>query len=346
MKTTNDNAQSSNHPTQTSCASKMSGIGVVIIVAATVLCGMVSGLSTYSAAQEQTITYSEATSAHPSWVQIPGELIRPDCVHEIPKGAMVEVANDGQITGDVSLNGALVAHYDPCSEDAVVTRPRARTEGLAYPAASGNGWVEASQWDVPLGASDNIDYMAGTWFVPSYPELGGAVIYLFNGIEPSGGAWILQPVLQYGSNGIGGGNYWAIASWLVGSNGYAFYSPLEIVSPGDWIFGTTKMTSMSGDTTYWKVEAKDTTSGKYSWITAHVSGQHWNWAYAGVLEAYNVSSCSQFPSDYHDIFSNSVVDHGFPSYKGLTTGWYGARYLFSPICGFKVDAGSTSTLFF
>ena len=59
------------------------------------------------------------------WVQIPGELIRPDCVHAVPKGAMVEVADDGHITGDVTLNGALIAHYDPCPEKPVITRPSA-----------------------------------------------------------------------------------------------------------------------------------------------------------------------------------------------------------------------------
>jgi hypothetical protein len=341
MKTTSKNSQSSNHSTQPSNTPNLSRIGLSLTVAAIVMCGLaVSGLSTYAVAQTQ------ASTDHTGWVQIPGELIRPDCVHEIPTGANVEVEN-GEITGDVTLNGARIAHYEACTEDPVVTRPRGRAQKLSNPPGTGNGWIEASQWEVPLKSSDNIDYMGGTWFVPSYPEQGGALIYLFNGIEPSSGKWILQPVLQYGSNGQVGGNYWAIASWLVGSNGYAFYSPLETVNPGDWIFGYTKMTGVSGSTKYWEVVAQDTATGASSWITAHVSGQHWNWAFGGVLEAYNVTYCSQFPSDGHDNFTNSTVDHGFPSFEGTTAQWYGAFYSYGgPSCQFAVEAGSSSTLYF
>jgi hypothetical protein len=160
-----------------------------------ITCASLLGLSTYAMAQERTVTMD-----HPGWVQIPGELIRPDCVHEIPNGARVEVEN-GQVTGDVTLNGARIAHYDACPEDAIITRPRGRTENLSNTPGTGNGWVEASLWDVSLSSSDNIDYVAGIWTVPSYPSSNGALIYLFNGIVPSSDNWILQPVLQYGSNG-------------------------------------------------------------------------------------------------------------------------------------------------
>jgi hypothetical protein len=291
---------------------------------------------------------SKATMEHPGWVQIPGELIRPDCVHEIPNGATVEVEN-GQITGDVSLNGVLIAHYDACPEDAVITRPRGRTEGLKNAPGTGNGWVEASQWDVSLSSSDNIDYMAGNWTVPSDPSANGALIYLFNGIEPASENWILQPVLQYGSNGAFGGNYWVIASWLVGPNNYAFHSPAETVHPGNTLSGYTKLTGTTGSDLDWKVQAKDTTTGAYTWITARTNGLHWTWAFAAVLESYNVTSCSEFPANGKAEFTNSVVDHGYPSYKAVAPqGWFAAYYNYGgPSCGFDVVVdGSTSTLFF
>ncbi|MGB9235047.1 MAG: hypothetical protein WCC04_11575 [Terriglobales bacterium] len=332
--------------TQPSMTSKLGRIRLAFTTTAILLCGLaVSGLSTGSIAQAQTI--DEASVAHPGWVQIPGELIRPDCVHQIPSGATVEVTNDGQATGDVTLNGALVAHYDACPEAPVVTRPRGRTANLASAPGTGNGWVEASEWDVPLSSSDNIDYMGGTWTVPSYPSSDGALIYLFNGIEPASGEWILQPVLQYGVSPDGGGNYWGIASWLVGNN-YAFVSPLEPVYPGDSIFGSTGLNNVSGSTLYWKVAAKDETTGAYTWITAHVSNQHWTWAFAGVLEAYNVTSCSQFPSNGRATFNHSLVDHGFPYLDKVPgNGWAGAIYSYGgPRCHFMVVAGSESTLDF
>ena len=340
MKTTGKNTQSSNHSTQPSPTSNPDRNRLTLTMATILLCLAVAGLSRDSIAQTQT-TMNEAAAQHPDWVQIPGQLMRADCVHELPNGARVEIGSNGQITGDVTLDGALIAHYDACPESAIITRPRARTEGLAQDPGTGNGWVEADQWNVPLGASDDIDYMAGTWTVPSYPSANGALIYLFNGIEPSSGSWILQPVLQYGLSPAGGGNYWAIASWLVSAN-QAFHSPLETVYPGNSIKGFTEMTGISGSTKYWEVEAKDTTTGAYSYLNAYVTGQHWTWAYAGVLEAYNVTSCSQFPANGRAVFKGSVVDHGFPVYQPISPqGWYGAIYPYGgPSCHFAVVAAS------
>jgi hypothetical protein len=177
--------------------------------------------------------------AHPGWVQVPGALIRPDCVHEVPMGAKVGA------TGDITLAGSVVAHYDACPEQAIITRPQGGvTPKFVDTPGTGNGWVEAVQWEVPLKSGDNIDEITGKWIVPANPSANGGLIYLFNGIEPTTENLILQPVLQWGANGYFGGNYWVIASWLVGSN--AYYSPDEKVSAGDTILGTTYITSVIG----------------------------------------------------------------------------------------------------
>ena len=34
-------------------------------------------------------TYHDLTGAHPDWVQVPGKLMRADCVHEVPNGARI-----------------------------------------------------------------------------------------------------------------------------------------------------------------------------------------------------------------------------------------------------------------
>lgn len=324
---------------------RFSRIGLALTIAGACFSG-IAGVSAHSVAQAQT-AIGEIATDRSGWVQIPGELIRPECVHEIPNGATVEVGSDGRITGDVTRNGELIAHYDACAEDAFVTRPRGRTGKLDAPPGTGNGWVEASVWDVPLGSGDNLDFMGGNWTVPSNPSLNGALIYLFNGMEPSTGNWILQPVLQYGQGAAGGGNYWAIASWLVG-NDYAFHSPLEKVNSGNSMLGYTKLTSTSGSTLYWKVFAQDTTTGANSWINAHTSGIHWTWAYAAVLEAYDVNSCSNFPANGRAVFTNSTIAHGFPSYKVISgQGWVGDIYGYGgPTCRFAVVAGTESTLDF
>ena len=268
-------------------------------------------------------TYEALIAAHPGWVQVPGQLMPADCVHEIPNGANVEI-KDGQVTGDVTLKGQVIAHYDACSEAPIPTRHLSASQTPSHN-PSFNGWVEASQENVSLGASDNIDWMSGYFYVPSAPSVNGGLIYIFNGIEPSSQNWILQPVLQYGSSPAGGGNYWGIASWLVGTGG-AWHSPLERVNAGDRLWGYTEQTGSSNGTLYWTSEAYDLTTNAYSWITASTYGLHWTWAYEGVLEVYGVNSCSQLPSSGYAYFYSNSVDHGYPYYYGVSPAFYGAVY--------------------
>ena len=297
-------------------------------------------------AQQHTLTYSQAKMEHPDWVQVPGELIRPDCVHGIPNGATVEIGKDGEVSGDVRLNGVLIAHYDDCPEAPILTRPTAGSEGLAHDPGTGNGWVEASNWLVDLGSGQNLDEVAGNWKVPSPPSVNGATIFFFNGMEPSDYAWILQPVLQYGVSAAGGGNYWAIASWLVGSK--AYWSPLETVNPGDSLRGYTKTTSVSNGTINWKVDAKDNTTGAYSYLDAYSTGYQWTWALAGVLEAYGITSCSDFPANGKAVFTHSDAYDGWPNFDLLSpAGWQASYWNYGgPSCGFSVTAGTTSILKF
>jgi len=293
---------------------------------------------------EEAKTYEALQAAHPGWVQVPGQLMRQDCVHEIPKGAKVTISEDGQVTGDVTLNDKLIAHYDPCPEAPIPTRhavgagmaPSGKNQGHN---PGWNGWVEASQEDLSwLGGSDNIDYMSGEWYVPNNPSMNGALIYFFNGIEPSSQNWILQPVLQYGYSPAGGGYYWGIASWLVGTGG-AWHSPLVKVNAGDKLWGFTEQTGQSGGTSYWESEAYDLTTGAYSWITASTWGLHWTWAYEGVLEVYGVNYCAQLPSSGYAYFFYNYVDHGYPYYYGVSPGFWPAVYQSG--CGDSVYVNNT-----
>jgi hypothetical protein len=288
-------------------------------------------------------TYSQLKAEHPGWVQVPGALASPDCVHQIPTGAKVD-ASDGPTSGDVTLNGQVIAHYDSCAEASIPTRHLVQDPG------TGNGWVEASQWDVSLKSLDNIDYLYGYWTVPSIPKTYGALIFIFNGIEPSGGAWIMQPVLQYGDNGAFGGNYWVLASWLVHSNTDYFVSSPIGVNPGDTIAGAVWQTSISGGTLGYDIAGTDRTTNQSSILSLTATGYHWVWAYAGVLESYNVTSCSEFPggSSGHDAFVKTHVYHGYPYLDYLTPKFYSAEYNYGgPSCNFKVTvSGSSSTLYF
>jgi len=276
------------------------------------------GVSGISNAQEK--TYKELTAAHSDWVQVPGKLMRADCVHEIPNGAQVVIGEKGEPTGDVMLKGKLFAHYEACSEAPVSTRhlakdikPVTEIQPLGHvPGPPFSGWVEDSQESLSLAASDNIDWESGEWYVPSAPSVSGGLIYFFNGIAPTAQDWILQPVLQYGVSPAGGGNFWGIASWFVGTGG-AWHSPLETVNAGDTLYGFTEQTA-TGSTLNYTSEAGDLTTGAYSYLNIWSSGLHWTVAYEGVLEVYGVNSCSQLPASGYAYFFDNYVYNGYPGY--------------------------------
>jgi hypothetical protein len=329
---------------QSACSLKPELIGLLLNITffAIAFALFLAGISTLALAQTaygQT-DYSQAVAQHPDWAQIPGALIRRDCVHVLPKGATVEIDNDGQLTGNVTMNGEFLAHYDACSETPIVTRPHGGKQSLVQVPSAGNGWVEDDQWNAPLNSNDNIDYLDNTWAVPSYPTSSGALIYLFNGISPPSETYIIQPVLQYGNNGMFGGNYWGIASWLVGPT-QAFVSPFETVNPGDRIHGYTQMTGQSGNVLYYSIVANDDTSGAYSVLNVWTRNLQWTWAYRGVLEAYNVNSCANFPASKRTVFGNTIVDHDFPYYRKLTPNWTGGAFGFGgPSCFYAIVAAS------
>jgi hypothetical protein len=345
MKSPNNNLLISNYSTQSSPVSKLSRMAFRLALTAAFVGGIAApGLSSYASAQARSV--SAAIAEHPNWAQLPGALIRPDCVHEIPKGAKVEIGTDGNLTGNVTLKGELVAHYDSCPEQAVITRQSAATQSAVQSGATtGSGWVEDDQYNAPLSSSDNIDFVGGNFTVPSYPSdrNGGQIIYLSNGIDPASHKWFLEAALQYGYNNAFGGNYYCISTWLIGTN-IAYYSAPELVLPGDSLTGYTKMTGKSGSTTDWDVVIVDNRSGVYSEGSYWVSGQHWTWAYAGILQAYYVSACAEFPASGREVFNNSVVAHGFPSYEVISyPNWKGAGGGYDgPFCHFAVVAASAT----
>jgi len=270
-------------------------------------------------------SYEQLVAAHPDWVQVPGQLMRPDCVHKIPIGARVEISKDGQPSGDVTLNGAVIAHYDPCPEAPISTRHFGTPDRTLNHPPTFNGWVETSLeslfW---LGQNDNIDYLGGAFIVPDNPQLGGSLIYIFNGIEPSTHDWILQPVLQYGAGPAGGGSYWAIASWIVG-HGQAWHGPLQQVNSGDTLWGFTEQIGAANGALNYFIGAYDMNNFAYSSISTWSYGYHYTEAYQAVLEVYGVWWCAQLPSSPTIFYGNSV-DHGYPNYNYMFPGFWGATY--------------------
>ena len=122
----------------------------------------------------------------------------------------------------------------------------AKRKRAPAPAPITDGWIVYSGWT--NGSGNPISYFGTRWTVPPNPATdNGQTIFLFNGIQPTTGpAFILQPVLQWGSSAAGGGSYWSITNWYVGSDGTALHGPLIQVNPGDILEGVMTLTGQTG----------------------------------------------------------------------------------------------------
>ncbi|MGA8431531.1 MAG: hypothetical protein WB729_17030 [Candidatus Sulfotelmatobacter sp.] len=286
---------------------------------------------------------SQIALQHPGWILVPGALVRPDCVHRIPNGAGPRIEN-GRDTGDVVLHGNIVAHYDPCPEDATIRFKQETSESSAITNVTGNGLVEDSYWDdTSLGSSDNLDFVYNYLTVPSKPTKNGAVILLYNAVQDSTGGYVFAPVLQYGKNLGEGGNYWSIVSYFVTPTD-TYLDPATKVNKGDMLELSTQLFAKSGGSYQWEVALQDLTTNGFSDLTPYTSGLHFNVAISGALSVANLTSCSEFPAS-KAVFTGTVVDHGFPSLNPLSPKWVGATYVYGgPACGFSVTAGNKTTL--
>jgi len=145
----------------------------------------------------------------------------------------------------------------------------------------------------------------GTWTVPAAPvQTDAQTLFYWNGVEPADTSAVLQPVLQWGVSAAGGGNYWAIASWLVSSTHSTIVSPLLTVESGDVIEGFNEYLSNGTWVITATVQNKNiTTSFSYT------PRQDFTIAYE-VLEAYTISECTDYPKAGVISFDNIKVEAG------------------------------------
>ncbi len=214
------------------------------------------------------------------YVHVPnGVVAHQDCVHEIPNGASVD------LDGNVTLGGKLVAHFDACTHP--ITRgkrpdgvDRDKSSGLDNPPGPSN-WIEATWTNAP--ANDEFISSTSTFKVPAAPSKdNGQIVYLFPSIQGGGG--IVQPA-------------WTYASWGVTSSN-VYHSTGITVNAGDTLESQMVAWSQSNNFISWEIVATDQTTGGQTWAVVDFADgtSLWNNAQAAVLEAYGLTSCSNFPS--------------------------------------------------
>lgn len=242
-------------------------------------------------------------------VTTPTGLVDPNCVNAIGLGE--EVDDDGVVTRVDGTTYQLPA----CGSDTMPNRDEilqgvadadAGVEKTSDVEPTDNGWIEAAWWHAPKW----VKHLHGEFVVPAEPSnKGGQTIFFFPSFEPKAGNAIVQPVLQWGPSAAGGGKYWAIASWYVGPK-RTVHGPLKRVHVGDKLVGTIAGASCtSGGHCTWTVTTKDTTHSatsqmKVKTTTAYTEVQ------GGVLEAYSVDHCNQYPGDGVEAFFNLAIKNG------------------------------------
>lgn len=174
-----------------------------------------------------------------------------------------------------------------------------------------SGWIE-SVW-AHVTPTQAISYLKVDFKVPNPPPNPSTPTnYFFPGAQsldqhPAHGT-IIQPVL--GWYGPGNSHSWDISGWNCCVDGNVNQGPGVNVQVGDTIRGElvgTSCTASTGVCANWAIKATDLASGQSVTLNSSAYGQAFNWIFAGVLEVYNVGTCSDLSSSGHLDFTDIVV---------------------------------------
>jgi hypothetical protein len=245
--------------------------------------------------QRPTIGVWSAPSSSPSSsdsVLTPGGWRSAARVTRVNNGEHISVA-DGRLSKVSDATGRVVRDLGAVVNDDPLAK-------RVLPLAS--GWITYTYWTNT--ATTPITYFSTTWTVPPAPSTNnGQTIFLFNGLQNN--SYILQPVLQWGPSAAGGGNYWALANWYVGSDGSAVYSNLVRVNPGTVLTGIMTQVGTTGS----NYNYTSAFSG-YPAITITVNNiQKLYWA-AESLEVYSPAVCTDYPNTAKTRLSNIEIRRG------------------------------------
>lgn len=174
-------------------------------------------------------------------IRTPFGLMDKSNVHFVDSGYQLSYAGDHLVkiyakTGKVAEDFGVQKPIENKKRNVISTGGNGRN-GTVVPGL-GQGWITYAQNNVTVPATG----FNTQWTVPFAPPVyqGGALLYLFDGMQDgmSATSHILQPVLQYGSNGAFGGDYWVIDNWYASCQTcQAFYASPVIVPTGTILVG-------------------------------------------------------------------------------------------------------------
>ena len=269
------------------------------------------------------------------YVITPFGYFHPSCVQSLAKGERLMA--DGRLQ---HANGSVQEKAGVCNY------PHFTRSGISSSASEAktppeiNGWLENANVTTNSGTR-SYGALIATWRVPPQPRANdGQVLYYFPGLEDIQDTQsILQPVLGWYWG------QWTLASWNCCINGIITNSPAVNVSPGDLVYGSITSTCPPGTLSCptWNVLSVDLSTGESTTLSNTPSdGQIFNWAFEGVLEAYYVVACDDFPRDRRLTFENVVLfnENLRPVFDPQWSG--GADSTATPSCDYRVKSSPHS----
>jgi hypothetical protein len=226
------------------------------------------------------------------YVITPMGYFHQSCVKQLSEGDILrkdEMAIEHKDGSFDSIPACAFPHYTAAGEKVSLDGEPDQTPAIDHE------WIVAA--DVKTG--DSYGELRANWIVPHAPtHTSGQTIYFFPGLEDYRHVkTILQPVLGWNSDFK---NAWGLASWNCCTEGTVFESKPIHTETGHNIYGAMGHTCKPGTLSCgsWDVLTEDYTTQKSTQLI-HTSsqGQTFNWAFAGALEVYNVSRCSDYPSN-------------------------------------------------
>lgn len=254
------------------------------------------------------------------------------CVTEIPNGAKVSRA--GLVTRKDGSNFQIVkciwnGRRSP--------NPRASSThgaGLVFPIDS--GWVE---WAANYTTGSPFQTLLSGWHVPAAPTgsyTGTQVYFAFSGFQRD--SFIIQPVLQYGYNGVWGGSYWTAAAWRCDLGPNCTHGNWITANPGDSLTTVIAASGCASNSCTWAIGLgnwNQSTSASHQFTDNDL----YLWASGGVVEVYGLTSCSQFPAE--GIWFSGVAASDHNGAQTLTPTNYISPGL-SPSCQFNVSSTAST----
>ncbi|HEY3221374.1 MAG TPA: hypothetical protein VGJ80_11630 [Gemmatimonadales bacterium] len=285
-----------------------------------------SGLSTSLQGADQAVPKD--------YVATPAGWRHPSCVHGIDNGSRIEEAPDGYVVTDKK---GRVRHIPRCAFPSRGNGPRNEANVPAY----NPNWVEFDTVQAAQTGSTSFAQITADWIVPPVPPATYAsnqVYFTFPGLESN--HYILQPVIQYGFSGAGGGNFWAMASWKCFGGSDCFHAPATAVqiAAGDAIHGSVVASNCAGGNCTWTVTGTDQTSGA-SAVYSSTDVQAFYWATGGAVEVYNLTTCNDYPANGVFYTNIALYDQNLNVLSSPPWGGYVESPVpsgVSPTCGFSL----------